>query len=112
MWANRETRELYAHVGINDTVDVSKLVFDALDDVRRDPELWADFERQAVRTLAANLRAHIEGVFEDLYFGDELKRTPEIARMCSDVGSLWRVDWSGIAKTLFEDGAHKLEPPE
>ena len=76
MWANRETRELYVHVGINDTVDVSKLVLD------------------------------------DFYFGDELKRTPEIARMRSDVGSLWPLDWSGLAKTLFEDGEHKLEPPE
>jgi hypothetical protein len=32
--------------------------------------------------------------------------------MCSDVGSLWRVDWTDLAKKLFEDGEHKLEPPE
>ena len=92
MWANRETKELYVHVGVNNTVDVDNLLRDALDDVRGDPALWNDFERQAVRTLAFSLRAHIEGVFEDFYFGDELKRTQPIARMCSDVGSLWRVD--------------------
>jgi hypothetical protein len=112
MWANRETRELYVHVGANDAADADKLVAEALDDVRSDPQLWADFERQGVRALAFKLRAHVEGVFEDFYFGDELKRTPEIARMCSDVGSLWRVDWSGLARQLFEDGEYKLEPPE
>ena len=110
MWANRETKELYIHIGINDAVDVDKIVRDALDDVNSDPQLWDDFERQAVRTLATNLRAHIEGVFEDFYFGDETKRTPAIARMCSDVGSLWRIDWSGLAGQLFEDGEHQLEP--
>ena len=33
--------------------------------------LWSDFERQAVRSLAATLRATIEGMFEDFYFGPE-----------------------------------------
>ena len=112
MWANRETKELYVHVAVNDAVDVDRLVCDALDDVRGDPQLWDDFERQAVRTLAANLRARVEGIFEDFYFGDEAKRTQSLARMCSDVGSLWRVDWTDLAKKLFEDGEHKLEPPE
>jgi len=42
MWANRETRELYGHVGTNDVVDADKLIADALDDVRSDPQLWAD----------------------------------------------------------------------
>jgi hypothetical protein len=112
MWANRETKELYIHVGINDVVDVNKIVRDAFDDVHGDPGLWDDFERQALRTLATNLRAHIEGVFEDFYFGDETKRTPPIARMCSDAGSLWRIDWTGFARALFEDGEYKLEANE
>jgi hypothetical protein len=105
MWINRETRELYAHLAVPTDVsvakDILKLVADAV-----------DFERQAVRTLSATLRAHVEGLFEDFYFGPEAKRTREMARMCSDVGSLWRVDWSEVAKRLFEDGGHNLEPPE
>jgi hypothetical protein len=116
MWSNRETRELYAHLALPTEVwlakDVLKLVADALDDVRSEPELWGDFERQAVRALSATLRAHVEGLFEGFYFGPESKRTREIARMCSDVGSLWRVNWHEIAERLFEDGGHKLEPPE
>ena len=116
MWSNRETRELFAHLAVPTdhemARDVIKLVADALDDVRREPALWSDFERQAVRTLAISLRAHVEGLFEDFYFGTEAKRTREMSRMCSDVGSLWRVDWPGIAERLFEEGGHSLEPPE
>ena len=116
MSSNRETRELYAHltVATDDQLarDIVKIVADALDDVRREPKLWSDFERQAVSTLAISLRTHIEGLFEDFYFGSEAKRTRAMARMCSDVGSLWRVDWTEIAERLFEDGGHILEPPE
>ena len=46
---------------------------------------------------------------EDFYFGDEKKRTPSIARMCSNVVSLWRIDWTDFARALFEDGEYKLE---
>jgi hypothetical protein len=116
MWSNRETRELYAHLAVPSdrelATSVIKLVADALDDVRSEPELWGDFERHAVRTLAATLRAHIEGVFEDFYFGTEAKRTQQMARMCSDVGSLWRVNWHEIAERLFDQSGHVLEPPE
>ena len=110
MWSNRETRMLYEHLSRPNTF-VVKLVGDALDDVRSEPDLWSDFERQAVRALATSLRAHVEGIFEDFYFGPESKRTPQIARMCSDVGSIWRVNWSEVAKQLFEGGGHTLEPP-
>ena len=111
MWANRETRELYSHLS-KGAIDVGKIVSDALDDVNGEPALWSDYERQAIRTLATNLRAHIEGVFDDFYFGPESKRTAAIARMCSEVGSLWRIDWSGIACQLFGDGGHlPLDPP-
>lgn len=88
------------------------LVADTVDDVRGEPELWGDFERHAVRTLAATLRSHVESVFEDFYFGPALTRDQQIARMCSDVGSLWRVHWSEIAKQLCEDSGHSLKPPE
>ena len=73
---------------------------------------WSDFERQAVRSLAATLRATIEGMFEDFYFGPEKARTPKMARMCSDVGSLWRVHWTEIAERLYADGGYNLEPLE
>ena len=54
MWSNRETRGLYAHLAVPTDNELAtgilKLVANALDDVRREPELWSDFERQAVRT--------------------------------------------------------------
>ena len=79
MWSNRETRELYAHLAVPTdhqlATDIIKIVADALDDVRGEPKLWSDFERQAIRTLAISLRAHVEGLFEDFYFGPEAKRT-------------------------------------
>jgi hypothetical protein len=51
-------------------------------------------------------------MFEDFYFGPEKARTPKMARMCSDVGSLWRVHWTEIAERLYADGGFTLEPPE
>ena len=113
MLSNRETTALYKHLSAHPMdLEIAKLIADALDDVRSEPDLWSDFERQAVRSLAATLRATIEGMFEDFYFGPEKARTPKMARMCSDVGSLWRVHWTEIAERLYADGGFTLEPPE
>jgi hypothetical protein len=111
--SNRETTALYRHLSAAPVnPQITKLIEDALDDVRSEPDLWSDFARQAVRVLSTSLRATIEGVFEDFYFGSETKRTPKMARMCSDVGSLWRVHWTEIAERLYADGGHNLESPE
>ena len=50
MWTNRETQELYEH--LSGPVGYSDIAVEALDEVRSDPELWGDFERQAVHTRA------------------------------------------------------------
>ena len=113
MLSNRETTALYKHLSASPmNPQITKLIEDALDDVRSEPDLWSDFERQAVRALATSLRATIEGMFDDFYFGSEAARTPKMARMCSDVGSLWRVHWTEIAERLYADGGFKIESPE
>jgi hypothetical protein len=113
MLSNRETTTLYRHLSAQPMdPQIIKLIEDALDDVRSEPDLWSDFKRQAVRALATTLRATIEGMFEDFYFGSEKARTPKMARMCSDVGSLWRVHWTEIAERLYDDGGFTLESPE
>jgi hypothetical protein len=112
MWSNRETSELYEHLSVPAHSFVEKIITDAIDDVNSKPELWSDFERYAVRALATNLRAHVEGMFEDFYFGPPEKRSHAMALMCSEVGSLWRVNWAEIAEQLLEDREYDLEPPE
>ena len=112
MWSNRETRVLYEHLSVQMNTFVEKIITNALDDVNSQPELWSDFARHATRVLITNLRAHVEGIFEDFYFGPPEKRNRELASMCSEVGSLWRVNWTEVAEHLFEDGSYDLEPPE
>jgi hypothetical protein len=112
MWSNRETSELYEHLSVPANSFIEKIVSDAIDDMNSKPELWSDYARQAIRVLASNLRAHVEGMFEDFYFGPAEKRTHTLALMCSEVGSLWRVNWTEIAEQMFEDREYQLEPPE
>ena len=71
MLSNRETTALYKHLSASPmNPQITKLIVDALDDVRSEPDLWSDFERQAVRALATSLRATLEGMFEEQYFFD------------------------------------------
>ena len=59
MSSNRETRELYAHLTVptDDQLarDIVKIVADALDDVRREPKLWSDSERNLRTGLRCGL---------------------------------------------------------
>jgi len=79
MWSNRETSELYEHLSVPANTFVEKIVSDAIDNMNSRPELWSDYERQAIRVLATNLRAHVEGMFEDFYFGPPETRTHALA---------------------------------
>ena len=113
MLSNRETTALYKHLSAPPMdPQITKLIQDALDDLRSEPDLWSDFRRQAIRVLATNLRATVEGMFEDFYFRPETARTAKMAQMCSDVGSLWRVHWAEIAERLYQDGGFKIDLPE
>ena len=113
MLSNRETTALYKHLSAS-PIDpqITKLIQDALDDLRSEPDLWSDFRRQAIRVLATNLRAMVEGMFEDFYFGPETARTAKMTQICSDVGSLWRVHWAEIAERLYQDGGFKIDSPK
>ena len=116
MWSNRETKVLFEHLTIPaaEFVFAKELVDRALDDVNSKPEIWHDYERQVLRVIATTLRAHVEGVSEDFYFASNgSPHSRVIALMCSDVGSLWRVNWQELAKELavyFEK--YPLDPPD
>jgi len=110
MWTNRETKALVEHLTVPVYAEVARLVKHTVDDLNGKPELWDDYHRLAIRSLSITLRAYVEGIFEDFYFGEE--RPKHVARLCHDVGSLWRVDWAQAAELLFVEHGHtKLEPP-
>ena len=104
MLSNRETTALYKHLSASPMdPQITKLIQDALDDLRSEPDLWSDFRRQAIRVLATNLRAMVEGMFEDFYFGPETARTAKMAQ-CAPMsvrfgGSIGRKSPNASTKT-------------
>lgn len=101
MWSNRETEALFTHLTAADASPAAaEFVKRALADVDSIPAELHDYEKQAVAALVGTLRGHVEAVFEDFFFGAEAQRTPAAARMCRDVGSLWRVDWDDLARAI------------
>ena len=87
MWANRETRELYNHLS-KGTIDVSKIIT-ALDDVNGDPSLWSDYERQAIRILAAIRSARPRSP----------ECAPKLVRSGASTGPAWPASYSETADT-------------
>jgi hypothetical protein len=87
MWANRETRELYNHLS-KGTIDVSKIIT-ALEDVNGDPSLWSDYERQAIRILAAIRSARPRSP----------ECAPKLVRSGASTGPAWPASYSETADT-------------
>jgi hypothetical protein len=90
-WTNRETWAVYLYIGNEETL-YNKWRERALVHTRANHPAWMlgqelrdDFERLQESILTA--RGDVQ---RDLFL------------MFADIGSLWRVDWDAVAKTLME----------
>jgi hypothetical protein len=112
-WSNRETWATALHInndqGLLETaLDYARTAWQEHTSIGEDSVSWgkiAENESEARYCLADTLENWIT---EDLLTLENLTKNQGLFSMLSDIGSLYRVNWSEIANSLIDDNQEEM----